>query len=277
MDPVSKALWLIETELDEALDLERLASVCGLSRFSLSRVFAGATGWSVMRYVKARRLSRAAHRLVQGAPDILEVALAVGYGSHEAFTRAFREHFGITPEALRASGNLDGIELREALRMQATNTFALSEPRFVDSEELLIAGLGERFTMETSQGIAALWQRFVPYIGRVPGQQGYETFGVCCNPQEDGSFEYIAGVLVNRTDDLPAGFTQQRLAAHRYAVFEHRGHISSIHETFNAIFQSWLPNAGLQGADAPEFERYSADFNPMTGTGKVEIWVPLRG
>jgi AraC family transcriptional regulator len=277
MDPVSKALWLIETELDQALDLQRLASVCGLSRFSLSRVFAGATGWSVMRYVKARRVSRAAHRLAQGAPDILEVALAVGYGSHEAFTRAFREHFGITPEALRANGHLNGIELREALRMQASNTFALSEPRFVDSEELLIAGLGERFTVETSQGIAALWQRFVPYIGRVPGQQGYETFGVCCNPQDDGSFEYIAGVLVNRTDDLPAGFTQQRLAAHRYAVFLHSGHISSIHQTFNAIFQRWLPSAGLQGADAPEFERYSGDFDPMAGTGKVEIWVPLRG
>ncbi|WP_339413025.1 AraC family transcriptional regulator [Pseudomonas sp. EA_35y_Pfl2_R5] len=277
MDPVSKALWLIETELDKALDLERLASVCGLSRFSLSRVFAGATGWSVMRYVKARRLSRAAHRLALGAPDILEVALEVGYGSHEAFTRAFREHFGLTPEALRANGTLNGIELREALRMQATTTFPLLEPRFVDGEELLIAGLGERFTADTTQGIAALWQRFVPYIGRVPGQQGWETFGVCCNPQNDGSFEYIAGVLVNRTDDLPAGFTQQRLAAHRYAVFLHSGHISSIHETFNAIFQRWLPNAGLQGADAPEFERYSGDFNPMTGTGQVEIWVPLRG
>jgi len=277
MDPVSKALWLIETELDKALDLERLASVCGLSRFSLSRVFAGATGWSVMRYVKARRLSRAAHRLALGAPDILEVALEVGYGSHEAFTRAFREHFGLTPEALRANGTLSGIELREALRMQATTTFPLLEPRFVDGEELLIAGLGERFTADTTQGITALWQRFVPYIGRVPGQHGWETFGVCCNPQNDGSFEYIAGVLVNRTDDLPAGFTQQRLAAHRYAVFLHRGHISSIHETFNAIFQRWLPNAGLQGADAPEFERYSGDFNPMTGTGQVEIWVPLRG
>ena len=153
----------------------------------------------------------------------------------------------------------------------------VAEGDAVEVDGQLIAGLGERFTADTTQGIAALWQRFVPYIGRVPGQQGWETFGVCCNPQNDGSFEYIAGVLVNRTDDLPAGFTQQRLAAHRYAVFLHRGHISSIHETFNAIFQRWLPNAGLQGADAPEFERYSGDFNPMTGTGQVEIWVPLRG
>ncbi|NQD96694.1 AraC family transcriptional regulator, partial [Pseudomonas sp. CrR25] len=232
MDPVGKALWLIETELAEPLDLQRIASVCGLSRFGLARAFACATGWPVMRYVRARRLSRAAHSLADGATDILGVALAVGYGSHEAFTRAFREQFGLTPEALRSAGNLHGVELREAMRMQPTSTFELPEPRLVDERELLIAGLGERFTAERAQGIAALWQRFVPHIGRVPGQQGGETFGVCCNPDEDGSFEYIAGVLVRRSDDLPAGWRHIQLPARRYAVFLHRGHISSIHETF---------------------------------------------
>ena len=77
-------------------------------------------------------------------------------------------------------------------------------------------------------------------------------------------------------DELPPGFTYQRLAARRYAVFRHAGHISSIHETFAAIFQRWLPASGLQAADAPEFERYSADFDPMAGKGQVDIWVPLR-
>ena len=161
--------------------------------------------------------------------------------------------------------------------MQPTNTFQLAEPRFEQGEELLIAGLGGRFSVDKAQGISALWQRFVPYIGRVPGQQGWETFGLCHSPDEEGGFEYIAGVRVNRVDELPPGFTHQRLPARRYAVFPHHGHISSIHETFAAIFQRWLPNSGLQAADAPEFERYSADFDPMAGTGRVEVWVPLQG
>ena len=214
--------------------------------------------------------------MADGAQDILGLALEAGYGSHEAFTRAFREQFGLTPEALRASGQLDGIELREAMRMQPTTTYPLAEPRFEHGEELLIAGLGERFSVDKSQGISALWQRFVPYIGKVPGQQGWETFGLCCNPDEDGSFEYIAGVRVSRSDELPPGFVYQRLPARRYAVFRHAGHISSIHETFAAIFQRWLPGSDLQAADAPEFERYSADFDPMAGKGHVDIWVPLR-
>ena len=276
MDPIGKALWLIETDLDGRLDLQDIADACGLSRFGMARAFVVATGWPVMRYAKARRLSRAARRLADGAQDILGLALEAGYGSHEAFTRAFREQFGITPEALRASGQLDGIELREAMRMQPTTTYPLAEPRFEQGEELLIAGLGERFSVDKSQGISSLWQRFVPYIGKVPGQQGWETFGLCHSPDEDGSFEYIAGVRVSRVDELPPGFVHQRLSARRYAVFRHSGHISSIHETFAAIFQRWLPASALQAADAPEFERYSADFDPMAGRGHVDIWVPLR-
>ena len=50
-----------------------------------------------MRYVRARRLTRRTHAGAN-APDILQVALDAGYGSHEAFTRAFRDCFGITPE-----------------------------------------------------------------------------------------------------------------------------------------------------------------------------------
>ncbi|MCY1488886.1 GyrI-like small molecule binding domain protein [compost metagenome] len=131
--------------------------------------------------------------------------------------------------------------------------------------------------MEIPRGIPTIGASAGPYIDRVPGQRGEETFGLCHSPDEEGGFEYIAGVRVGRPDDLPAGFTHQRLAPRRYAVFRHLGHISNIHETFAAIFQRWLPQSALEAADAPEFERYSADFDPMAGTGHVEVWVPLKG
>jgi len=55
-----------------------------------------------MNYVRVRRLSEAARALVGGAPEILTVALDSGNGSHEAFTRAFRDQFGVTPASVRA-------------------------------------------------------------------------------------------------------------------------------------------------------------------------------
>src|SRR6202051_2238086 len=98
MNPAQRALWFIESHLAEELTLDEIADVAGISRFHMVRAFAAATGFSVMRYVRARRLSEAARALANGAPDILTLALEADYGSHEAFTRAFRDHFGVTPE-----------------------------------------------------------------------------------------------------------------------------------------------------------------------------------
>ena len=69
-----------------------------------------------MRYMRGRRLSEAARVLANGGADILTVALDFGYGSHEAFTRAFRDQFGVTPESVRAQRHLDNVNLVEAIK-----------------------------------------------------------------------------------------------------------------------------------------------------------------
>src|SRR5438034_9522277 len=112
MNPAQKALWYIEGHLDDALTLDKIAGIGGVSRFHMVRAFAEVTGLSVMRYVRARRLSEAARALAGGAPDILTLALDADYGSHEAFTRAFRDHFGVTPETVRSSTRLTSSHFR---------------------------------------------------------------------------------------------------------------------------------------------------------------------
>src|SRR6202035_1143537 len=106
------------------------AEVAGVSRHHVTRAFGEATGLSVMRYVRGRRLSEAAKSLANGAPDILGVALEAGYGSHEAFTRAFRDQFGPAPETVRAQRHLDNIPLVEPIRMDQTLLAELPPPRF---------------------------------------------------------------------------------------------------------------------------------------------------
>src|SRR5450631_4322374 len=129
MNPAQKALWFIESHLADALTLDEIAAIGGVSRFHLARAFAAATGLSVMRYVRARRLTEAARALANGAPDILALALDADYGSHEAFTRAFRDHFGVTPEAVRSSARLDSLQLQEPILMDSALTNNLQAPR----------------------------------------------------------------------------------------------------------------------------------------------------
>jgi AraC family transcriptional regulator len=275
MTPVGKALWYIESHFAGAISLEEVAAAGGVSRYHLARAFAEATGFSVMHYVRARRLSEAARALADGAPDILSVALEAGYGSHEAFTRAFRDCFGLTPEAIRAERNLATLSLVEPIKMDETMLTELEQPRFENGKTLLVAGLSERYDCDSSKAIPSQWQRFVPYIGNIPGQIGGTAYGVCCNSDEEGNFDYICGVEVADFSELPPELARLRIPARRYAVFTHRDHISTIRRTVNTIWNKWLPESGYEVADAPDFERYGPEFDPESGTGGVEIWIPL--
>lgn len=152
----------------------------------------------------------------------------------------------------------------------------LSAPRFARGPFQLIAGLGGRFTQDTAAEIPQLWTQFLPHIGQIPGQVGCETYGVCCNPDGKGGFEYIAGVAISKLDDLPEQYRWIELQEQEYAVFEHQGPLTDLGQTFRSIWIDWLPHSGREAADAPEFERYSADFDSRAGAGGVEIWLPLK-
>src|ERR1700760_4631597 len=120
MSVVGKALWFVESHFTRGLTLDAIAAAGGVSRHYMTRAFGEATGRSVMRYVRARRLTEAARSLANAAPDILAVALDAGYGSHEAFTRAFREQFGVSPEMVRARRHLGNVQLVEPIKMDET-------------------------------------------------------------------------------------------------------------------------------------------------------------
>jgi AraC family transcriptional regulator len=276
MNTVDKALWFIESHLAGELTLADIAAIGGVSRYHMTRAFGVVTGHSIMRYVRGRRLSEAARVLAQGAPDILAVALDAGYGSHEAFTRAFREQFGFTPETVRAQRHLSNIELVEPVKMTENLDINLPPPRFETGRLLLIAGLSARYTCESGSAIPAQWQSFQPYLGNIPGQLGGTAYGVCCNSDDAGNFDYICGVEVSDFSRLPPALSPLRVPEQRYAVFKHGGHISTIRSTWNAIWNQWFPQSGHEALDAPDFERYGEEFDPDSGDGGLEIWIPVQ-
>src|ERR1700730_13027663 len=188
MNAVEKALWFIESHFASEITLDDLAKAGGVSRFHITRAFGTAMGRSIMRYVRGRRLTEAAKALSNGASDILSVALDAGYGSHEAFTRAFRDEFGVRPEMIRLQGHRT-IELVEPIKMDETLLINLKPSRFENGERLLIAGLGGRYMCEGSAGIPSQWQRFLPHLGQIPGQLGRITYGVCDHSDDASSID----------------------------------------------------------------------------------------
>jgi AraC family transcriptional regulator len=89
--------------------------------------------------------------------------------------------------------------------------------RFERGDVLLMAGIGQRYTCETSAGIPAQWQRFVPHLGTIPEQFGRTAYGVRSNSDDEGGFDYICGVAVSGFSHVPSDWSRLRIAAQKYA------------------------------------------------------------
>jgi AraC family transcriptional regulator len=94
----------IREHIQEPLDRETLASVAGFSIPHFHRVFTAHVGESAISYIRRLRMERAGRKLRMGAVDITEVALAAGYDSHAAFSKAFKQQFGLSPSEFRQLG-----------------------------------------------------------------------------------------------------------------------------------------------------------------------------
>lgn len=278
MEPIRKAVWYVESRLAEPVSLDAAAAVAGLSRFHLSRSFAQVVGRSLAAYWRARRLTEAAKALAAADGAILDVALAHGYGSHEAFTRAFRDVFGVTPETVRMRRSLETLPLMEPFVMSDVKNHPLPAPVIREEGPLLVAGLREFRTFDERGGIPDQWRRFAPHLGTIPGEIAGTDYGACFKPASgaDG-FDYMTCAAVASLDDLPEELSGARIARHRYAAFAHKDHVSAIGATCAAIFGDWLPASGEKASEGPLFllEVYTSGFDPVTGFGGMEVWLPL--
>jgi AraC family transcriptional regulator len=150
--------------------------------------------------------------------------------------------------------------------------------RIEDKGAMTIAGLAGRYDGETMRAIPELWQRFGPRIDAVEDKAGAASFGLVMRLMEGGGeITYIAGVAVSAIKRLPPDFISVQVPARRYAVFAHDGHVSELTATIGRVLDRWLPGSGYRVDGEPELiEFYGTAFDPQTGLGDMEIWIPVR-
>lgn len=276
MSLTSKALFVIERNLDSDLTLDSVAAACGVSRFHLAHAFAAATGRTVMEYTRARRLTEAARTLSSGSPNILDVAISAGYTSHEAFSRAFRARLNITPEDLRKRSALDGLVLEEIFIMKTKQPVLLASPGIETVPEQLFVGLAAPRHMGDSAKIPGQWREFMsgPYH-QIANKLDLPPVGVTLPGEAEDEFVYVCAAQVSRFGGTPRGLIELTVGSSQYAVFAHDGHVSELPQTYMAIWNDWLPSSGRTPKKAASLEHHNPSFDPRTGEGGVTVWIPL--
>lgn len=153
-------------------------------------------------------------------------------------------------------------------------------PVLMTSTALTLAGRSGTFEIGPSPGIKELWVKLMDDFGRIEGQVGFRTYGVCYNldgnHKSGGSMDYMAAVQVVNAGQVPGYLDTLIIPKRKVAVFRHQGGIETLSQTWAKVFDSWLPEARLKVVNGPQFEAYSEDFDADAGTGSIEIHIPVK-
>lgn len=153
---------------------------------------------------------------------------------------------------------------------------AIQPIRIAEGRAMLLAGLRRHHTYAgAAEGIPAQWRELVA-LGTLPGQVGSTRYGVLCGASpEERTMEYMCAVEVDGFGALPPEMGRMRVPPQHYAVFEHRGHVSTLAAAWQAAWDA-LPGLGYAPLHGPEFERYGEAYDPATGMGGMEIWAAIH-
>ena len=283
-DPFIALVAWLEQQLDQPLTLEQVAAQAGYSPFHFSRLFTARMGRSVMAHVRGRRLVRGARRLCD-EPDLqlVDLAFDCGFESQEAFTRAFKRVFGVSPGRFRSGFAVDPIEGQYPMTVPTAKTASVVRlPELATLAAFHVAGPARRFDDATKSEIPQLWSALIgalPFAGQV---RSWATYGIVSSVDEgQGSFQYLAGVGVEPGCVPPPGFSTMEIPAAAYAVFRITLDGSALHpQVKQAMAMVWgelLPASGLKLAGGPDFELYDGRFDPLKAGSVIDLHVPVQG
>ena len=154
------------------------------------------------------------------------------------------------------------------------NMNKIEPERYENRNGMMLAGIRQfHHFSNASETIPKQWVQFSD-LGVINTQVGTTRYGAVCSSNTEG-FEYLSGVEVDSFSDLPEKLGKMIITDQNYAVFVHHDHISTIKNTWELILNDWLPRSKIHVAEAPNFERYDERFDPSSGLGVVEIFIPI--
>jgi AraC family transcriptional regulator len=148
------------------------------------------------------------------------------------------------------------------------------ESEIITRNTLLVVGMKYHGRNEPNQ-IPGLWDVFMPRAYEVQAKVNeHVAYGVMGNyDQASGEFDYVAGFEVNDADHIPEGMVTWEIPAQTYAVFPTT--MPTLTETYDQLYESWLPQSGYKHAGGPEFEYYGETFDPSDPTSEMQIYIPI--
>lgn len=295
-ESIQNVLDYIEDNLAESHSPEELAKIAGLSPFYFQRLFKRLINRPVCEYIKMRRLARACESLEDKNRRIVDIALEYGFGSHEHFTKTFKDAFGITPKEYRDNP----VRLNQVIKLDLLLGYTMIDENVPLITESMVLEISRK-TIEVPElyiGISApvlisdqiplgeatgidnpgmLWDEFHDQKKKIKGiaPDGIELGASTYGESDDGTFTYFAGASMAPNEAAEDDYKIFELPASEYIIcsFEAENFeelvTSALGKSMNYLFTTWLPRHDLSAMPFSAEKYTSADPELC----KMELWV----
>ncbi|KOS55398.1 AraC family transcriptional regulator [Rhodococcus rhodochrous] len=283
---LNRVVDLIEEHLTDEFDLATAAARLGTTEYHVRRMFSSLAGIPLSEYIRRRRMTIAGAVLISGNDDLLTIAVRFGYGSTEAFGRAFRAVHGVGPGEVRR----DGGPLRTQPHLRFHLTVEGSTPmdvRILELPAFRLIGhatrvpliyVGENPHIKTH--VAAIPEE--EHL-RLKGLGNTEPAGMLAvsddldpDRSEGSELTYLHGVAVDAATDVPPDLDVINVPAGRWAAFRSSGdYPATLQITWAATATEWFPSNPWRLRPGPEIVAVldrATDFSTAT----CDLWLPIE-
>ena len=276
---LDKVTQFIGKHLDEKLNIDQLSRIACFSQYHFHRLFTAYTGLTLQQYIRWLRLKRAAHQLiVDKKQSILTIAIDAGFESHEAFSRAFKQTCGISPNEFRQTSSWQFWEKSPYILPKQGDLSMNIDIKQIGTRRLAVfEHRGDPRLVGDTVNKLVTWAKSQPInLKPKPGEAFAYAYDDPKTTAAD-DFRLDLGITIPEHFKLQGEAIEKRLPAGRYAVTMHKGSRENIGDTVYPLYRDWLPQSGEELGDLPcifcyyNFEHEVAETELLT-----ECWLLLK-
>lgn len=283
LERLNEALDHIESHLDQRIEVSELARIAVTSEYHFRRLFSALAGTSLSEYIRRRRLTVAGAEVLAGERTLLEIAVRYGYGSGEAFARAFRTMHGVGPGEARRAGAPLHSQPRMSFRLIVEGSSSMRY-RVVEKEQFRVVGKKIRVPLvhvgvnpAIAEFIRGIDHETVRRIAALSDQRPEGIVGVSDNLDpsraEGTELDYYHAVVTGA--EAPEDLDALTVPAGTWAVFENSGPFpQALQYLWRDVFTQWFPSNPYQSRPGPEILR--TRLSQDAAQADAELWIPVE-
>ncbi|MEV4203909.1 AraC family transcriptional regulator [Nocardia salmonicida] len=282
---LNRLVTVVEEHLGAEVDVDAFASRSGTTEYHLRRMFSSLAAMPLSDYIRRRRMTVAAADVI-GGEDLLTIAVRYGYGSTEAFGRAFRAVHGVRPADVRRDGGPLRSQSQLRFRLTVEGSTAM-DARIIEQPSFRLIGHAARVPLihegvnpHIQAHIASLpvaeHARLATLSNTAPGGLLQVSAEVDPDYAQDSELTYLHGVAVAAGTAVEEDLDAIEVPAGMWAVFGTTGeHPKQLQDAWAATATEWFPSNPWRLRPGPSIVSVldrADDFSTAT----CELWLPVE-